>query len=186
MTDALKPPIVASSTRMFTGKVFDVDRDRLRFDDGREVDVDIVRHRASVVMIPVTGAGEIILVRQYRHAIARWIWELPAGTTEPGEDPAAAAARECHEEVGMVPGRVTRLGSMFPTPGFCDEEMIFYLLEDLRAPEAGRSLSSGLHDPDEQLEPGAFTLDDLDALAAGGERSDMKTIAGLELLRRAR
>ena len=177
----MKPPELISRTRTYTGKVFDVERDRVRFDDGREVDLDIVRHSPSVVLIPMPSHDEVILVRQYRHAIARWIWELPAGTTDAGEDPDAAAARECHEEIGMVPARLTKIGTMFPTPGFCDEAMGFYLAEDLREPQ-----ERAAQDEDEQLEPKRFTLSDVEGMARRGEIEDMKTIAGLDLLRRYR
>lgn len=177
----MKPPVLVSRTPMFNGPVFEVERDRVRFDDGREVNLDIVRHRASVVLIPMPSAGEVILVRQYRHAIARWIWELPAGTSDPGEAPEAAAARECHEEIGMAPGRLTNLGTLFPTPGFCDEAMTFYLAEDLREP--GHAAEQ---DEDEQLEPKVFSLSDVEGMARRGELADMKTICGLELLRRFR
>jgi ADP-ribose pyrophosphatase len=180
MADA-KPPDIVSSRRMFDGKVFDVDRDVLRFSDGREVAVDIVRHRASVVIVPMPSRDEVILVRQYRHAVRRWLWELPAGSTDPGEDVERAAARECHEEVGLRPKRLTKLGALLPTPGFCDEEMVFYLAEDLHEPA-----EAAAQDEDEQLEPRAFALAELDAMADRGEIADMKTLAGLELLRRRR
>ncbi len=177
----MTPPDVVSRRRMFDGTVFDVDRDVLRFDDGREVAVDIVRHRASVVLIPMSSPSEVILVRQYRHAVSRWLWELPAGSSDPGEDAETAAARECHEEVGLRPRRLTRLGALLPTPGFCDEEMVFYLAEDLHQPA-----EAAAQDEDEQLEPRAFTLAELDGMADRGELADMKTLAGLELLRRRR
>lgn len=173
----MPPPELISSTRLFEGKVFDVDRDVLRFEDGREVAVDIVRHRASVVIIPMPAPDQVILVRQYRHAVRRWLWELPAGSSDPGEDVDTAAARECHEEVGLRPGRLTRLGALLPTPGFCDEEMVFFLAEDLRATE-----TPAAHDEDEELEPRAFALSELEAMAGRGEIADMKTLAGLRLL----
>ncbi len=173
----MKLPVLVSSTRMFDGKVFDVDRDVLRFDDGREVAVDIVRHRASVVLVPMPSANEVILVRPYRHAVGRWLWELPAGSSDPGEEVDTAAARECHEEIGLRPGRLTRLGALLPTPGFCDEEMVFFLAEDLHATE-----EPAAHDADEQLEPRAFTVFELEAMAGRGELADMKTLAGLRLL----
>ena len=177
----MKPPELVSRTRLFNGKVFDVERDRVRFEDGREVELDIVRHRPSVVLIPMPSADDVILVRQYRHAIARWIWELPAGTSDPNEDVLTAAARECHEEIGMVPGTLTKIGALFPTPGFCDEEMGFYLAEDLREPA-----EAAAQDEDEQLEPKAFRLEEIERMVERGEIDDMKTIAGLALLRRYR
>src|SRR5690606_34987816 len=163
---------------LFAGKVFDVDRDVLRFEDGREVTVDVVRHRASVVLVPMTDDGKVVLVRQYRHAVGRWLWELPAGTTDAGEDVEAAAGRECHEEIGLRPSRLTRLAALLPTPGYCDEEMVFFLANGLYEPTEAAAL-----DEDEQLEPKAFTLDELDALAATGDLEDMKTVCGLQLLR---
>lgn len=177
----MKPPELLSRDTIFNGSVFDVERDRVRFEDGREVSLDVVRHRASVVLIPMPSPDDVILVRQYRHAIERWIWELPAGTSDPGETPDAAAARECHEEVGLVPGKMTNAGTLFPTPGFCDEAMTFYICEDLRTPSHAAAL-----DEDEQLEPKTFAVAELEAMARRGELEDMKTICGLELLRRFR
>ncbi|MDQ3070625.1 MAG: NUDIX hydrolase [Acidobacteriota bacterium] len=171
------PPVVVSSQRLLEGRVFDVDRDRLQLADGRQVDVDIVRHRASVVLIPMPSVNEIILVRQYRHAVGQWLWELPAGSSDPGEDPAAAAARECHEEIGLRPATLTRLAELFPTPGFCDESMVFYLAEGLHDPG-----HAAAQDEDEELEPRAFSLSELEAMSARGEVQDMKTLVGLQLL----
>ncbi len=70
--------------------------------NGREVTLDLVRHRGSVVMIPQPSRRQVILIRQYRYAIRQWIWELPAGSLEPGEAPRAAARRECREEIGLT------------------------------------------------------------------------------------
>ena len=83
------------------------------------------------------AADAVILIRQYRYTIDRWIWELPAGTLKPGEDPAAGAARECEEEIALVPGRVERLRALYPTPGFCDEQMIFFRCTELTAAGGG-------------------------------------------------
>ena len=177
----MKPPVIVSTRKLFEGKVFDVERERLRFEDGRKLDVDIVLHRPSVVLIPVTATGSVVLVRQYRHAIGKWLWELPAGSTDPGEDLEAAAARECHEEIGLRPEKLTRLGSLFPTPGFCDEAMVFFLAEELRDPGYAAA-----QDEDEQLEPFSYPIEGLEDLIARGELEDMKTVCGLELLRRFR
>ena len=121
----------------------------------------------------------IILIRQYRYTIDRWIWELPAGSLKPGEDPDVAAARECEEEIGLVPGSVRRMRSFYPTPGFCDEEMIFYRCTDLQQPSAD---STAQKDEDEDLEPRTFTLDEARRLVIEGEIVDLKTAVGLTLL----
>ena len=115
--------------------------------------MDIVRHRGSVVLIPEPARGQVILIRQYRYAISRWIWELPAGSLEPGEAPAVAARRECAEEIGLVPGTIRRVGVFYPTPGFCDERMIFYRCTALRRPARPRP-----GDEDEQIEPRTVSI----------------------------
>jgi ADP-ribose pyrophosphatase len=118
----------------------------------------------------------VILIRQYRYAVDRYLWELPAGTLDPGEPPEEAAARECHEEIGLVPGRVERLGAMYPTPGYCDEEMVFFRLTDLREPATAADL-----DPDEAIEPRVVTLAEAHAMVRRGEIVDMKSVVALML-----
>lgn len=162
-----------------TGRIFRLEVDRVTLPSGHTLDMEIVRHPGSVVLLPVPAPGSIILIRQYRYAIDRWIWELPAGTLKPGEDPVAAAARECEEEIGLAPGRVTQLRGYFPTPGFCDEEMIYCRCEDLRPPLPGSTVRK---DEDEDIEPRTFTTADARSLIASGEIVDLKTVAGLTLL----
>ena len=166
-------------TTVHKGKIIQVEIDVVKLPTGHTVDMEIVRHPGSVVLIPIPQPGTIILIRQYRYTIDRWIWELPAGSLKPNEDPDHAAARECEEEIGLVPGRITRLRGYYPTPGFCDEEMIFYRCEDLRpsAPD-----STARKDEDEEIEPQTFTLQEARALVASGEIVDLKTLAGLSLL----
>src|SRR5580765_4253977 len=106
----------------------------MRFPNGTEHEVSVVRHPPSVVIIPMNDPGHVILIRQYRPAIGRELWELPAGSLDPGETAEAAAARECEEEIGLAPQRVERIRGLFPTPGFCDEELIFFRVSDLQRP----------------------------------------------------
>ena len=84
-----------SQSTGYTGRVFTVTTDRVRLPNGREATLDIVRHRGSVVMLPMPDDSHVILIRQYRYALERWIWELPAGSLDPGEEPATAATRCC-------------------------------------------------------------------------------------------
>jgi ADP-ribose pyrophosphatase len=173
----MSSPETLSTEQIFDGKVFDVERDRVRMPNGREVTVDIVRHPRSVVLLPVPAPREIILIRQYRYAVNRWLWELPAGSVDEGEEPEAAAVRECHEEIGRVPDTVVRLASLFPTPGFCDEEMLFFRLSGLTVPAEAAAL-----DEDEDIEPRTFTLAEAREMVRRGEIVDMKTVAGLTLI----
>jgi ADP-ribose pyrophosphatase len=166
--------------RIFQGRVFSVQVETIDLPHGRPLRAEIVRHPGSVVIVPITATGEIILVRQYRHAIGRWAWELPAGSLKPGEDVERAAARECHEETGLIPSRMERLGSFFPTPGYCDEEMTYYRATGLREP--GVDDAPAHQDDDEDIETRAFGRDAVAAMIARGEIIDLKTVAGLWLM----
>lgn len=166
-------------TTVYEGRIIQLEIDVVKLPTGHTVDMEIVRHPGSVVLMPIPEPGKIILIRQYRYTIDRWIWELPAGSLKPQEDPDQAAARECEEEIGLAPGKVTRLRGYYPTPGFCDEEMIYYRCEDLRAPAAD---STAKKDADEEIEPRTFTLEEARGLVASGEIVDLKTLAGLAML----
>ncbi len=163
----------------FRGLIFDVTRESVRLSNGRRVVYDVVRHPGSVVLIPQPTPDTVILIRQFRWAVGRWIWELPAGSIDPGERPSRAAARECAEETGWVPAHVERLGVLYPTPGFCDERLTFYRCTGLRRPS--RPVEG---DEDEQIEPRVFRVKDVARLVARGRIDDMKTVAGLHMVRR--
>jgi len=164
-------------TTVHKGRIFQLEIDVVKLPTGHTVDMEIVRHPGSVVLLPIPEPGKIILIRQYRYTIDKWIWELPAGSLKPNEDPGKAAARECEEEIGLAPGRVTRLGGYYPTPGFCDEEMIFYRLSGLST-----ATEKAHADEDEDIEPKTFVLRDVREMIRRGEIVDMKTVAGLTLL----
>jgi ADP-ribose pyrophosphatase len=166
-------------TTVYRGRILQLEIDVVRLPSGHTVDMELVRHPGSVVLLPIPEPGKIILIRQYRYTIDRTIWELPAGSLKPGENPDAAAARECEEEIGLAPGRITRLGGYYPTPGFCDEEMIYYRCEDLRPPAPGSTVKK---DEDEEIEPRTFTLAEARQLVQAGDIVDLKTLAGLTLL----
>lgn len=170
-------PAPTRPTTIYDGRVFRVERERVVLPSGHSILMEVVRHRGSVVLIPQPTQKSVILIRQYRHVIRRWIWELPAGTLEPGEAPATAARRECEEEVGLRPRSMTRLGVYFPTPGFCDERMIFYACRDLVRPRRPAT-----PDADERIEPRTFTMAEAWTLVARGEIVDMKTTLGLAMV----
>lgn len=164
---------------VYKGRVFAVEVERRRFPNGAEHEVAIVRHPPAVVLVPLRDDGTVILVRQYRASIDREIWEIPAGGVKEGESPDEAARRECEEEIGLAPGRVERIRGLYPTPGFCDEELIFYRVSELRPPAPD---SPHKPDEDEDIQSRAFTLDEARAMVARGEIIDLKTAYGLTLV----
>jgi len=174
-------PIVPRQIRkVFDGRVFSVTIESITLPRGDRLDAEIIRHPGSVVLLPVTDAGDIVLVRQYRPAIGRSSWELPAGSLKRGEAPESAAMRECHEETGLIPAALTLLGAFFPTPGYCDEEMHFYRATGLRAP--GPDDPAARQDEDEDIEARAFSVEAIRAMIASGDIVDLKTVAGLTLI----
>ena len=164
---------------VYEGRVFSVEVETVRLPNGREHEMAVVRHPPAVVLIPVRDADHVILVRQYRHSIRRDLWELPAGSVDPGETAESAARRECEEEIGLVPDRVEKLGSFYPTPGYCDEEMIFFRVSKLRPPAAD---SPHKPDEDEDIHAQAFTIAEAKAMVARGEIVDLKSAYGLTLI----
>jgi ADP-ribose pyrophosphatase len=176
-----KPILPHEIRKIYNGRIFTVVAERVTLPNGHELEVEVIRHPGSVVIVPMTQDGQVILVRQYRHAIGRSLWELPAGSLKKNEDPDQAAVRECHEEVGLVPANVERLGSFFPTPGYCDENMIFYKATGLREPRTGDEAHP---DEDEEIETKAFAAGDLMRMIESGEISDLKTVAGVFLISR--
>jgi ADP-ribose pyrophosphatase len=175
-----RPIVPLRIRKIFEGRVFTVTVESITLPKGDQIDAEIIRHPGSVVLIPITDTGEIVLVRQYRHAIGRWAWELPAGSLKAGEEPASAAVRECHEEISLIPQSVETLGSFFPTSGYCDEEMHFYQATGLRTPVDGDPAAH--RDADEDIETAAFSIATIRKMIERGEIIDMKTVAGLALL----
>ena len=164
---------------VFKGRVFSVEVGPMRFPDGSEHQQEVVRHPPSVVLIPMRDAHHVILIRQWRAPIDRYVWELPAGSVNDGESVRAAAARECEEEVGLAPERVEELTGLFPSPGFCDEELIFCRLWGLKPPAPD---SPHKPDEDERIEAETFTIAEAKAMAARGDIVDLKTAYGLSLI----
>jgi ADP-ribose pyrophosphatase len=165
-------PTLIASTRLFTGRVFNVRSDEVRYDDGSTHRIDVVEHRGAYGIIACPSANEIVLVRQYRHAVGRSLWEIPAGTAEAGEDAIDGARRELREETGYVAGDVRSLGTLFTTPGFCTEPMHFFHASKLIA--GAQDLEE-----DERIAVASFTLENARKLVQIGEIADAKTVLGL-------
>ncbi len=170
-------PELLQSEIAYTGRAFTVRRDRVRLPAGPVSDLDIVVHAGAVTLVPVDQKGQVWFVRQYRHAAGTSLLEFPAGTLEEGEQPEDCAARECREEIGMAPSRLTLLGECFLAPGYSTEYMYFFLATGLT--------SSPLQaDSDEALEVERVPAEKLSLLVESGELRDAKSLAALYLARR--
>ncbi|MBI5877854.1 MAG: NUDIX hydrolase [Chloroflexi bacterium] len=165
---------VLESRQLFRGRVFGLRQDRVRLPDGQTASLDIIEHGGAAVIVPVDEQGRIWFVRQYRHAAGEALLELPAGTLEPGEPPAACAAREVREEIGMAAGTIEPLGGSFLAPGYSSEFLHYFLARELTPDPAP-------HDADEFLEVVQLPAAEAYRLAAAGLIRDGKTLAGLLL-----
>ena len=159
---------------VYEGKAFDVRREQLLLPDGKTTWFDIVIHPGAVTLIPIDTLGRILFVRQYRHAVGKELLELPAGTLNAGEEPAACALREVREETGMSAGKLEKVGEFYLVPGYSTEYMHLYLASDLQVdPLPG--------DEDEFITVEAIPLDALPDLISQGVLQDAKSLAALSL-----
>ena len=162
------------SEPVFQGRTFKLRRDTVQMPNGHETKLDIVEHGGSVVLIPVDAAGNIVFVRQYRHAAGLDMLELPAGTRNGAEPPETCAAREMREETGMAAGVLERVGAFYLAPGYSTEFMYVFLATELT--------SSPLPaDEDEFLRVEKLPAREAIEMAQRGELQDAKSLAALFL-----
>jgi ADP-ribose pyrophosphatase len=166
------------SELLLEGRAFKIRRDHLLTPDGRETNFEIVEHGGSVIMIPLDEEGNLLFVRQYRHAARSVLLELPAGTRDGDEPYEACAAREMREETGMAAGTLKKVGEFFLAPGYSTELMAVFLATDLRP-------SPLPSDADEFLEVVRVPLREATRMAAGGHMPDAKSLAALFLAQAA-
>lgn len=166
-------PEFIDSKKVFEGRVFDVTVDTVR--EGEQTYIrEIVHHPGSAVILPVFDDDTIALVKQYRHPAVKYLLELPAGTLNDRELPEVGAARELEEELGLVAGRMEKLGEFFISPGFLSEKMWLYLATDLS--ETQQRLEE-----DEAIEIVRLPIDRALQMITENEIEDAKTIIGLLL-----
>ncbi len=164
------------SEPLFQGRAFKIRRDTLKTPDGNETKFDIVEHGGSVIILPIDADGNILFVRQYRHAAGMDLLELPAGTRDGNEPYNVCAAREIREETGMAAGKLERIGDFYLAPGYSTEFMAVFLATQLR------------HDPleaddDEFLQVEKIPVKEAIQMAQRGEMTDAKSLAALFLAR---
>jgi ADP-ribose pyrophosphatase len=149
-----------------------VRREQHTLPDGRRVWLHAVRVPAVVYILPLLDGGRVVLIRQYRAIVGAEIWELPAGTIEPGESAEACARRELVEETGYEAGRLERLGEALADPGLTDERIFLFVARDLRP------VARGL-DADEYIEVAVTPLSEAYRMADAGEILDAGTLVAL-------
>jgi ADP-ribose pyrophosphatase len=166
-----------SSTRVYDGKIFNLDLDRVRFPDGSEGEMAIVRHPGASAIVPFLSdpGGEdpdLLLLRQYRYAAGGYLYEIPAGRLDAGEKPVECAHRELREETGCTAESVHEMCAPFMTPGFADERIHIFLATGLTRGETA-------HEVDEFAEVEVVKLSRALAMIEQGAIVDAKTMIGI-------
>ncbi len=116
---------------IYQGSVIKLYLERVRLPNGQNIELEIMRHPGASAVVPLMDQNHVLLIRQYRHAVQQFLYEVPAGKLSPGESPLKCARRELEEETGYRAGRLKKLGAIFTSPGFCDERIHLYLATDL-------------------------------------------------------
>ena len=161
-----------SRKAIYDGRVVKLSVDTVRLPNGRECDLELIRHPGAAAVVPLDGEGGVLLVRQYRYASGGWLLEVPAGKLEDGEAPESCALREVEEETGYRAARLVPMGWIWTTPGFTDEKIWLYLATEL---EPGRQQLQR----DEVLHLERLPLEEAVARAARGEIKDAKSVCAL-------
>ena len=170
------PFTLIKSEAILEARAFKIRRDTLKTPDGRETKYDIVEHVGSVILLPIDAQGNLLFVRQYRHAAGLDMLELPAGTRDNDEPYEACALREIREETGMAAGKMEKIGEFYLAPGYSTEFMAVFLATDLKEDPLEA-------DEDEFLKVEKIPVKKAVEMAEHGELPDAKSLAALFLAR---
>ncbi len=165
---------INSHTTLHQGRVFSLVSEEYTLDNGVTSDMDFIQHPGAAAMVPMLNQTEVVLIKQYRHAIREFIWEIPAGTLDPRESPINCAKRELVEEIGYSAHDWHQLGTIIPLPGYSDERIHIFLASGLKPAEQHL-------DDDEMLKVHQMNFKEALQMILAGEISDGKTISGLFL-----
>lgn len=168
--------VLIESQHIYSGRVVRLVVDTVRLPDGREATREVIHHNGAVGIVPLTDEGQVLLVRQWRHATRRALLEIPAGAMAIGEEPEDCARRELAEEIGFAPRRLDELTVLYTAPGYVGEAITIYLARHLY-PRAAEG------DEDENLQVVAMDLDEAVTACLSGEICDGKSISALMLAR---
>lgn len=165
------------SSRVYTGKIVSLDVDSVRFPDGSVGELEMIRHSGASAIVPFLSdpRGEdpqVLMIRQYRYAADGYLYEIPAGRLDKGENPRDCAARELKEETGCTAEHFDHLLMIYTTPGFTDEKIHLFMATGLVAGETK-------HEVDEFLDLHPMRLSRALEMIEAGEIQDAKTVVGL-------
>jgi ADP-ribose pyrophosphatase len=154
------------------GRVFDITLENVSLPNGARIDMEIIRHPGAAAIAAMSDQREILMLRQYRHAVGAYWWEIPAGTFNGQEDPLACAQRELAEETGYSARLWESLGAVAPVPGYSDERIHIFLAKEL-------DRSAPQLDFDEIIEVHPLPLDQVVKMIIEGRIEDAKTITAV-------
>jgi ADP-ribose pyrophosphatase len=173
-----EPPQLLKQRLSYKGRKFDFEVNRLRLPNSAEGDWECIRHPGGALAVPITPEGKLVLTRQYRFTVQGRLLEFPAGTVEPGEDPAETIDREIQEEIGYRAGEWKKLGEFFLAPGYSDEVIYAFLATNLELLE-----NPPAQDDDEDLETVLMTPEEVEKAIHEGDLVDAKSICSFLLAR---
>jgi len=163
---------MADKKKPYKGRFLNIAARKTTLPNGNSITVELVDHPGAVLIVPLLTKSSIVLLRQFRPVINAYIYELPAGTLEKGESPAACARREIREETGCSAKKMTRLGVIYPVPGYSTEKITLFKAEELTRGEARP-------EDDEVIESIVVTKKQIRELFKKGKIVDAKTICAL-------
>lgn len=162
---------------VFSGIRFNVHEIQVPSGGGDSITRHVVRHPGAVVIAPLLDDEHVVMIRNHRASVAQTLWELPAGTCEPGESNATTAQRELAEETGYRAGELIRALEFYASPGITDELMHLYVAQSLTPGQPAREAG-------EQIENHILSWHQIDQLIDQGAIRDGKTLCGLLWTRR--
>jgi ADP-ribose pyrophosphatase len=168
----VKPEKTLSTQQIYHGRAVNIRVDTVEKANGAETTREVVEHSDCITVVAIDEQGNVLLVRQFRHAVDRFLLEVPAGGIDPGEEPIDAVRRELQEEIGYFPRKIDRLKGFYATPGYGTEYLHCFVATDL---VPARLVAE---DTDE-IELVRVPPDEIPHLIASGEICDAKSIAAL-------
>ena len=158
--------------KVYQGKALTLQLESAEFPNGVTDTLEIIRHPGGAATVALDAADRVCLIRQFRYAADQWLWEVPAGRLDGEEEPLMTAKRELAEEAGLEAQQWQSLGTIYPSPGICDERIHLYLARKFTMVEQN-------HEPLEFIEVHWLPFQEALRLANRGEISDAKTLVAL-------